>query len=84
MEELMALEVCLCGHCEELGHEKERYRPLTADEIAQREAEAITWAEQKAAEEAALAEKAAQRQAVLTALAAAAGLTVEEVQAALS
>lgn len=55
-------------------------RPLTAEEIAQREADAAAWAEQKAAEEAAkAAEEAAKAsgQAKLAAL----GLTPEEIAA---
>ena len=55
-------------------------RPLTAEEIAQREADAAKWAEQQAAEEAAkAAEEAAKAsaQAKLSAL----GLTAEEIAA---
>ena len=58
-------------------------RPLTAEEIAQREADAAAYAEQKAAEEAAkAAEEAAKAsaQAKLKAL----GLTAEEVTALLN
>ena len=54
--------------------------PLTAEEIAQREADAATWAEQKAAEEAAeaaAAEAKASAQAKLAAL----GLTADEIAA---
>lgn len=80
----MALEVCLCGNCAAEGHEKEIYRPLTADEIAQREADAKAFAEQQAAEKAAADAKAAKRAAVLAALADAAGLDVAEVEEALS
>ena len=80
----MALEVCLCGDCANQGHQKEVYRPLTEEEIAQREADAAAYAAQRAAEEAAAAEKAAQRAAVLAALASAAGLSVADVEAALS
>lgn len=80
----MALEVCLCGNCAAEGHEKEVYRPLTADEIAQREADAAAYEAQRAADEAAAAEKAAKRAAVLAALADAAGLDVAEVEEALS
>ena len=58
--------------------------PLTAEEIAQREADYAAYQAQKAAEEAAAAEKAAQKAAVLTALAEAAGLSVDEVTAALT
>ena len=72
----MALEVCLCGECALRGHEKEVYRPLTAEEIAQREANAAEYAAQKAAEEALAAERAAARAALLTRL----GITEEEAQ----
>jgi len=48
----MALEVCCCGNCAAEGHEKSVIRPLTAEEIAQREADAKAWAEQQAAAEA--------------------------------
>jgi len=56
--------------------------PLTAEEIAQREADALAYAEQKALEDAAEAAKAeakASAEAKLTAL----GLTAEEVSAIL-
>lgn len=59
------------------------YLPLTVEEIAEREAMAI---EAAAAEEARLADeeaKATQKAAVLSALATAAGLSVDEVTAAL-
>ena len=70
----MALEVCLCGQCEEKGHEKEVYRPFTAEEIAQREADALAYDQQIAAEEAAAAEKAIARASLLERL----GITEEE------
>ena len=54
--------------------------PLTAEEIAQREADAAAYAEAKAAEEAAAAAKAAAKAAALAKLAAL-GLTEEEAQA---
>jgi len=54
--------------------------PLTAEEIAQREADAAAYAEQKAAEEAAAAAKEAAKAAALAKLAAL-GLTEEEAQA---
>lgn len=53
----MALEVCCCGNCAAEGHEKTIIRPLTAEEIAQREIDAKAWADQQAAEEAAVAER---------------------------
>jgi len=54
--------------------------PLTAEEIAQREADAAAFAEQKAAEDAAAAAKEAAKAAALAKLAAL-GLTEEEAQA---
>ena len=63
---------CSTGAIEEL--------PLTAEEIAQREADAAAWAEAKAAEEAAeaaAAEAKASAQAKLAAL----GLTADEIAA---
>jgi membrane protein involved in colicin uptake len=51
-ETLTALEVCCCGNCEASGHQKEVIRPLTAQEIAQREKDAKAFAEEKAKEEA--------------------------------
>lgn len=67
---------CATGEVQEL--------PLTAEEIAQREADAAAFAAEMAAREAEAAEKAAKKAAVLAALAEAAGLTTEEVEAALS
>lgn len=55
-------------------------RPLTAEEIAQNEANAAAWAEQKAAEEAA-AEAAAEAKASAQAKLAALGLTADEIAA---
>lgn len=49
-------------------------RPLTLEEISQREADAAIFAEQRAAEEAAAAAKQAEKQAIAARL----GLTVEE------
>lgn len=57
--------------------------PLTAEEIAQREADAATYAVEQAARDAAEAEKAAKKATVLAALAGAAGLSVDEVTAVL-
>jgi hypothetical protein len=48
--------------------------PLTADEIAQREADRVAYEAQKAAEATAAAEKAAAREAILERL----GLTADE------
>ena len=73
----MALEVCLCGECAAKGHAQEKYRPLTAEEVAQREADAIAFAEQKAAEDAAIAAKEAARQSGVAKLLTL-GLTQEE------
>lgn len=83
-EQLMALEVCCCGNCAAEGHEKEVYRPLTAEEIAQREADAAAYAEQQAALQAEAADKEAKRAAVIARLASAAGLEPVEIEAALS
>jgi hypothetical protein len=55
-------------------------RPLTAEEIAQREADAAAFAEQKAAEEAA-AEAVAEAKASAEAKLAALGLTADEIAA---
>jgi hypothetical protein len=55
-------------------------RPLTAEEIAQREADAAAYAEQKAAEEAA-AQAAAEAKASGQAKLAALGLTADEIAA---
>lgn len=57
--------------------------PLTAEEIAQREADAAAYAAAQAERESAEAEAAAKKAAVLAALAEAAGLSVDEVSAAL-
>jgi hypothetical protein len=75
-ETLTALEVCCCGNCAAQGHQKETIRPLTAEEIAQRE---IGATEQTAreAEEAARAAAKASGEAKLAAL----GLTAEEISA---
>ena len=76
----MALEVCLCGDCAAQGHEKETYRPLTADEIAQREADAQAYAAQKAAEEAETAAKQAEKERIAGTL----GITLDELKVLLS
>ena len=79
-ETLTALEVCCCGNCEASGHQKEVIRPLTAEEIAQREADAVKAEADRVtreAEEAAKAAAKASAEAKLTAL----GLTAEEVAA---
>lgn len=54
-------------------------RPLTAEEIAQREADAAAFAAQQAADEAAAAEKQAAKEAIAARL----GLTPEELAALL-
>lgn len=76
----MALEVCLCGDCAAQGHEKETYRPLTADEIKQREADAKAYEAAKAAEEAAAAERQAEKERIAGAL----GITLDELKVLLS
>jgi len=79
-ETLTALEVCCCGNCASQGHEKETIRPLTSEEIAQREADALAYANRKVEEDAAAAAKAAAKasaEAKLTSL----GLTPEEIAA---
>jgi hypothetical protein len=79
-EILTTLEICCCGNCETEGHSKEVTRPLTAEEIANREAEALLAAERKAESEAsaaANAEAKASAEAKLSAL----GLTAEEIAA---
>ena len=76
----MALEVCCCGNCTAEGHEKETYRPLTADEIAQREADAAAYAAAKAEAEAAAAAKKAEKEAIAARL----GLSAEELATLLS
>jgi hypothetical protein len=79
-ETLTALEVCCCGNCEANGHQKEVIRPLTAEEIAQREADAKAYAEQKAVEDAKAVAKVAAKASAEAKLAAL-GLTAEEVSA---
>ena len=76
----MALEVCLCGSCEANGHQKEVYRPLTAEEIAQREADAAAYAAAQAEAEAAAAAKKAEKEAIAARL----GLSAEELATLLS
>ena len=81
-EILTTLEVCCCGNCASQGHEKETIRPLTSEEIAQRESNAVAYANRKAEEDAASEAKAAAKasaEAKLTAL----GLTPEEIAAIL-
>lgn len=76
-EPLMKLVVdCGTGEAE--------YIPLTAEEIAQREADAAAYAKQQAEAEAATKLAADKKAAVLSALAKAAGLSVDEVTAALA
>ena len=76
----MALEVCLCGDCAAQGHEKEIYRPLTAEEIAQREKDAEAYAAAKAAEEAEAAAKQAEKERIAGTL----GITLDELKVLLS
>ena len=79
-ETLTALEVCCCGNCATAGHPKEVIRPLTAEEIAQREADAAAYTVEQAERETVEAAKAtakASAQAKLAAL----GLTAEEIAA---
>lgn len=61
----------------------ETYIPLSAEQIAEREAQAILAQEAEGARLAAEQAAAANKAAVLAALAAAAGLTIEEVTAAI-
>lgn len=79
-EILTALEVCCCGNCEASGHQKEVIRPLTAEEIAQREADATAAEQRKAQEDADAAAKAAAK-ASANAKLAALGLSAEEIAA---
>jgi hypothetical protein len=79
-ETLTALEVCCCGNCAAQGHQKEVIRPLTTEELAQREADVAAYAVRKAAEDAAVAAKAAAKasgEAKLAAL----GLSADEIAA---
>ena len=77
-ETLTAVEVCCCGSCDSAGHPKEVIRPLTAEEIAQREADAAAFAEAKAAEDAAAEAKAALKASAKAKLIAGEPLTAEE------
>ena len=77
-ETLTAIEVCCCGNCAAEGHEKEIVRPLTAEEVAQREADAAAFAEMRAAEEAAAEAKAALKASAKAKLIAGQPLTAEE------
>ena len=79
-EQLMALEVCCCGNCAAEGHEKEVYRPLTAEEIAQREADAAAYAAMIAEQEAEAAAKQAEKERIAGAL----GITLDELKVLLS
>lgn len=76
----MALEVCCCGNCAAEGHEKEVYRPLSAEEIAQRETDAKAYTEQQAALEAEAAEKQAEKERIAGTL----GITLDELKALLA
>jgi hypothetical protein len=79
-ETLTALEVCCCGNCAASGHQKEVIRPLTVEEIAQREADAAASATRKAAEDAAATAKAAAKASAQAKLAAL-GLSADEIAA---
>jgi len=79
-EILTALEVCCCGNCEASGHHKEVIRPLTSEEIAQREADATAAEQRKAQEDANAAAKAAAKASAQAKLAAL-GLSAEEIAA---
>jgi hypothetical protein len=72
MADIKLVVDCSTGQVEEIE--------LTAEEIAQREADAIAYAEAKAAEDQAKVDKEASRQAVLAKL----GLTAEEAAALLA
>jgi hypothetical protein len=72
MADIKLVVDCSTGQVEEIE--------LTAEEIAQREADAIAYAEAKAAEDQAKADKESSRQAVLAKL----GLTAEEAAALLA
>lgn len=76
----IAVEICCCGNCDALGHQKVVERPLTADEISQREADAAKFATEQAEREAAEAAKA-QAKASAESKLAALGLTAEEISA---
>ena len=79
-EILTAVEVCWCGNCEASGHQKEVIRPLTAEEVIEREASIAIAIEEKVKEDAAAAAKAsakASADAKLKAL----GLTDAEIAA---
>jgi len=77
-ENLTALEVCCCGNCAAEGHEKEVIRPLTSEEIAQRDADAEAYAIRKAEEDAAAEAKAALKASAKAKLIAGQPLTAEE------
>lgn len=72
--------VCCCGNCEAEGHDKEQVLPLTAEELAEREASAAAYeleqAQLKAEAEAVQAAKTAAHEKL-----AALGLTPEEIAA---
>ena len=68
----------------EVGTGTIRYVDFTAEEIQQRELDAIQFATEAAEREAAEAAKTAKRDAVLGTIANATGLTVDDIKAALS
>lgn len=75
-----ALEICCCGECEAKGHEKETIRPLTAEEIAQREADRVAFEAEQAQRQVEAEAKAAAKEAAHAKLAAL-GLTADEIAA---
>lgn len=79
-EVLTAVEVCCCGNCDSAGHAKQTIRPLTAEEIAQREADAAAYAVQQAERQAAEEARAAAKASAQSKLASL-GLTNEEIEA---
>ena len=77
-EVLTALEVCCCGNCETAGHQKETIRPLTAEEIAEREASRAAYEERQAAATAAAEALATLKASAKAKLVAGTPLTEEE------
>ena len=74
------VEICCCGNCLAEGHAKEVIRELTAEEIAQREADAAKFAQEQAERETAEAAAKAAKDSAAAKLAAL-GLTEEEIAA---
>ena len=77
-EVLTALEVCCCGNCETAGHPKETIRPLTAEEIADREASRADYLAREAAQAAAATTLAALKTSAKAKLVAGTPLTEAE------